>query len=438
MVLLLFNFSPGAGESGKWSAPVVLAQSATASLSGMVIDERDAAIPGAGVTLLNPATGFRRETRSNSEGNFEFHFLQLGEYQATIVKDGFAAVVIENLTLNVNDSRAIRIRLKVGGINDTLIIKADGGFRDTSTVSTVIDRPFIAHLPNNGQNVLPLIALAPGVVPATASSIASGWGYSINGQRPTANYLTVDGVSANIAAGNSLSPGPAMIGALPGLTVFGGLNDLVSIDALQEFRVVTSGSPPEFGRAPGGQISLVTRAGTNEFHGTLFYNFRNDALDANDWFANQSGLQKPQLRQNQFGGVLGGPLLLPRLADGALHLHNSRRLFFFFSYEGMRLRQPQVVNTDLPSLGTRQRAAAGLKPFLDAFPIPNGPEFADIGLAEFAAAYSNPSRLDAISIRLDHTVNDRLQIFGRYNDAPSINDIRSTITPSASERTILN
>ncbi|MBO0800865.1 MAG: TonB-dependent receptor, partial [Blastocatellia bacterium] len=214
--------------------------------------------------------------------------------------------------------------------------------------------------------------------------------------------------------------------------------DLVSIDALQEFKVVTSGSPPEFGRSPGGQISLVTRSGTNEFHGALFHNFRNDALDASDWFANRNGLQKPQLRQNEFGGVLGGPLLLPRLADGALHLHNSRRLFFFFSYEGMRLRQPQVVNTELPSLSTRQRAATGLKPFLDAFPIPNGPELANPGLAEFAAAYSNPSRLDAISIRLDHTVNDSLQIFVRYNDAPSENDTRSTITPSVSERTILN
>jgi hypothetical protein len=438
MVLLAINLSLPAGESSERSSSIILAQSASTSLSGLVIDEKDAIIAGAGVTLLNPSTGFQRETKTNEEGIFTFHFLLPGDYQVTVTREGFGAVIIENLTLNINDPRSIRIRLKVGGINETVVIKADAGLRDTAAVSTVIDRQFVANLPANGQNFLPLIALTPGVVPTASSSIASGWAYSINGQRPTANYLMIDGVSANIAAGNGPSPGPAVIGALPGLTVFGGLNNLVSLGSLQEFKILTSTSSPEFGRTAGGQISIVTRSGTNEFHGMLFDHLRNEALDANDWFANRSGLKKPPLRQNDFGGTLGGPLLLPRFDDGTPRLYNSRRLFFFFSYEGMRVRQPQVAVTEVPSLSMRRKAAEQIRPYLDAFPIPNGPEDPNTGLAKFTASYSTPSVLDATSIRIDHTVNDRLLVFGRYNDAPSENVTRWARTPSVLDRTILN
>ncbi len=437
LVLLIVSFGLAAGESSERPSSVVLAQ-ATTSLSGLVIDEKDAIIAGAGVTLLNPATGFQRETKTHEEGIFTFHFLLPGDYQVTVTREGFGAVIIENLTLNVNDPRSIRIRLKVGGINETVVIKADAGLRDTAAVSTVIDQHFVANLPVNGQNFLQLLALTPGTVPIASSSIASGWAYSINGQRPTANYLMIDGVSANIAAGNTLSPGPAMIGALPGLTVFGGFNNLVSLGSLQEFKILTSAGSSEFGRAAGGQISIVTRSGTNEFHGMLFDHLRNEALDANDWFANRSGLEKPPLRQNDFGAVLGGPLLLPRFKNGTPHLYNSRRIFFFFSYEGMRIRQPQVAVTEVPSLSVRRKAAAPIRPYLDAFPIPNGPEDPNTGLAKFTASYSTPSVLDATSIRIDHTINNRLLVFGRYNHAPSENVTRWTRTPSVLDRTTLN
>jgi Carboxypeptidase regulatory-like domain len=438
LVLLIVIVGLPAGESSGRSHSIMLAQSAATSLSGLVIDEKDAVIAGAGVTLLNPATGFQRETKTNEEGIFTFHFLPPGDYQATVTREGFGAVIIENLTLNVNDPRSIRIRLKVGGINETVVIKADAGLRDTAAVSTVIDQHFVANLPVNGQNILQLIALTPGAVPTASSSTGSGWAYSINGQRPTANYLMIDGVSANIAAGNALSPGPAVIGALPGLTVFGGFNNLVSLGSLQEFKILTSAGSPEFGRTAGGQISIVTRSGTNEFHGMLFDHLRNEALDANDWFANRSGLKKPPLRQNNFGGVLGGPLLLPRFDDGAPHFYNSRRIFFFFSYEGMRVRQPQIAVTEVPSLSVRRMAAAQIRPYLDAFPIPNGPEDPNTGLAKFTASYSTPSVLDAASIRIDHTVNDRLLVFGRYNHAPSKNVTRWSRTPSVLDRSALN
>jgi hypothetical protein len=149
------------------------------------------------------------------------------------------------------------------------------------------------------------------------------------------------GANVGIAAGTFLEQTGA--GTTPPVSALGGTNSLVSVDAVQEFRVQTSSYAPEFGRTPGGQISIITRSGTNEFHGTAFEYFRNEALDANDWFANAKKLGKPPLRQNDFGGVFGGPIL-------------RNRTFFFFSYEGLRLRLPQVALTKVrPASGARRR-----------------------------------------------------------------------------------
>src|SRR5262249_7489386 len=142
---------------------------------------------------------------------------------------------------------------------------------------------------------------------------------------------------------------PAMMqtasGALPALSAAGGTNSLVSVDAMQEFRIQTSSFAPEFGRTPGGQVSIVTRSGTNAFHGTLFEYFRHNALDAKDWFVNANGLAKPEERQNDFGGVLGGPMI-------------RDKTFLFFSYEGQRLRQPSSLQTAVPDNESRQLAPA--------------------------------------------------------------------------------
>jgi hypothetical protein len=167
--------------------------------------------------------------------------------------------------------------------------------------------------------------------------------FSVNGQRADANYFTVDGVSANFGV---TGYGPLVQtagGALPALSALGGTNSLVSVDAMQEFRIQTSSFAPEFGRTPGGQISIVTRSGTNRFHGTLFEYFRNNVLDANDWFVNYDHLPKPEERQNDFGGVFGGPII-------------KDKTFFFFSYEGLRLRQPSTQETVVPD---SRIAAAG-------------------------------------------------------------------------------
>ena len=184
----------------------------------------------------------------------------------------------------------------------------------------------------------------------------------------------------------------------------------MSLDALEEFRIQTSTFAPEYGRTPGAQISVVTKSGTNTFHGTAFEYFRNDKLDANDWFANRGALARPELRQNDFGGVLGGPI-------------KKDKLFFFGSYEGLRVRQPHVANGIVPSLASLQNAPAVLQPLLSAFPKPNGPDLGN-GAAAFTASYSDPSTLDSYGIRVDYLPWQRVTIFGRYSDAPSSLDQR--------------
>jgi hypothetical protein len=247
------------------------------------------------------------------------------------------------------------------------------------------------------------------VVLAPATQYEGGQ-FSVNGQHPDANYFTVDGVGANLGtSASNLSQGGA--GQLPVTSAFGGTSNLVSLDALEEFRILTSTFAPEYGRTPGAQISIVTKSGTNMFHGTAFDYFRNDKLDANDWFANRSALARPELRQNDFGGVVGGPI-------------KKDKLFFFGSYEGLRVRQPQVADTFVPSLASRQNAPAAVQPLLNAYPLPNGPDLGN-GTAGFSASYSNPSTLDSSGIRVDYLPWQRVTIFGRYSDAPSSLDQRA-------------
>src|SRR5262249_45474316 len=156
--------------------------------------------------------------------------------------------------------------------------------------------------------------------------------FSVNGQRADANYFTVDGVSANFGVTGYFPLVQAGGGSLPALSVSGGTNSLVSVDAMQELRLQTSSFAPEFGRPPGGQIAIVTRSGTNGLHGSASEYFRSGALDATDWFANANHLDKPDERQHDFGGVLGGPIA-------------RDRTFFFASYEGLRLHQPGTAQS---------------------------------------------------------------------------------------------
>ncbi|MEN3329119.1 MAG: Ca-activated chloride channel, partial [Acidobacteriota bacterium] len=256
----------------------------------------------------------------------------------------------------------------------------------------------VSQLPLQGRSFTGLLTLTPGVVTAPNNTNAF-----VNGQLPTSNIYKVDGVSANFgSAAGSDSPAVYASGNMPALTASGGGNGMATFDAISEFNIQSSAVPAEQGRVAGAQVNVVTKGGTNEFHGSLFHFFGNDALDANDWFANSRGLKQPAKRLNSFGGTLGGPI-------------KKDQTFFFASYEGMRLRQPMVGITDVPSLDSR---AGALRSFLDVFPVANGASRPD-GFAEFAASFANPAQHDAGSIRVDSNLNSKTMVSGRYHFADS-------------------
>ena len=384
----------------------VVAQSPNGTINGLVLDPSGRAIVGAEITIVNDATRVQYSGKTNSEGIYVVTNLPPGPYRLQVSKVGFKTLVKPDIVLNVQDALGINFTLPIGAASETVTVTGGVPLLNTESgaVSTVVDREFVENIPLNGRSFQTLIALTPGVVLTPASYGEQGQ-FSVNGQRADANYFTVDGVSANIgiAAGSGLTQGAG--GALPGLSALGGTSSLVSVDAMQEFRIQTSSFAPEFGRTPGGQVSIVTRSGTNGFHGTLFDYFRNDVLDANDWFSNHNGLAKPKERQNDFGGVFAGPII-------------RDRTFFFFSYEGLRLRQPQSQETVVPDSASRQLAPIAIQPYLNAFPVQNGPELGS-NFAQFNASYANPSTLDAYSIRVDQVINTKLTLFGRYSYSPS-------------------
>jgi hypothetical protein len=389
---------------------ISITQTETATISGRVTDQQGHLVEGAEVVITNVDTNSSARQASSTDGLYIFSEVKPGRYRINVTKGGFQTINLTNVVLNVQDSISQNFRLQVGSVSQSITVLADEARVNTESavVSTLVDRQFAENLPMNGRSFQTLIQLTPGVVVVPAGTSDNGQ-FSINGQRAASNYWTVDGVSANIGAGSgSTGQGQGFGGALPGLSAQGGTNSLVSIDALQEFRIQTSTYAPEFGRTPGGQISIVTRSGTNQFHGSTFDYFRNDVLDANGWFngyTNVPPLPKAEERQNDFGGAFSGPIL-------------RNRTFFFFSYEGLRLRLPQTALSTVPDISARQAAISATQPLLNAFPIPNGTDFGN-GIAQFNASYSNASTLNATSLRIDHIVTDKVRLFGRYNYSPS-------------------
>lgn len=379
----------------------------TAEISGLISDPSGLPVPKATVSVLSRETGAARRLISNQQGLYSIPALPPGAYDLTIEAGGFKSIHQSGIVLEVDQRASLDFTLSIGNRSETLTVEGSASLLNASdaSVSTVIGNRFVENLPLNGRSFSSLIELAPGVVLTQANQYDQGQ-FSVNGQRPDANYFIVDGVSANVGVGSGNSnTAQGSAGQLPATSVFGGTSNLVPLDALEEFRVQTSTFAPEYGRTPGAQISVVTKSGTNTFHGTVFEYFRNDKLDANDWFANANGLARPELRQNDFGGALGGPV-------------RKDKLFFFGAYEGLRVRQPHVANTYEPDAASRQSAAPAVQPLLNAFPVPNGPKLGN-GTAAFSASYSDPSSLDSGSARLDYLLSSRVTIFGRYSDAPS-------------------
>jgi hypothetical protein len=396
--------------------PSAAAQLSTATLAGTVVDSTAAVLPGAELTLVLVDTSVQRRVTSTPDGSFVFTALSPGRYRLRTSLSGFSSTQIDDLVLTVGDRISVRVELAPAARGETVTVSGQAHRLSTApALSTVIDRHLIENMPLNGRSLQSLFELTAGAVITPARSTSEGGQFSVNGQRTNANYFTLDGVSANagMSSGDLINgyPGQSGSGQLPSMTALGGTNGLVSVDALQEFRIHTSGYAPEFGRTPGGQVSLVTRSGSNAFTGSAFEYYRNEVLDANSWFLNRAGIPKPELSQHNAGGVLGGPVL-------------RSRSFFFFSYEGLRLLQPKAFSGVMPTVAARQAAAPGLRVFLDALPLPNGPDRGN-GSAEYTAGYSDESRFDATSIRSDNAINPRLNVFARVSYTPSYASVRS-------------
>lgn len=409
------------------------AQTDTAALSGRITDPSGAVIARAEVAVTNAATGITVKTVTNDAGVYNLSALPPGAYTLSVRAQGFQQVKQEGLELHVQDRISRDFALPVGSSEQTVTVEADANQVNTESaaVGTVVSRDFIANLPLNGRSFQSLITLTPGVVVTPVTSASPGQ-FSMNGQRPDSNYFTVDGVSANVSVG-------AGAGALAGAngsgvqpSAAGGFNNLVSLDAMQEFKVQTSTFAPEFGRTPGGQVSIITRSGTNAFHGDAFEYLRNSVLDANDWFLNglypKPGIPvHPPERQNDFGGVLGGRIV-------------KNKLFFFGSYEGVRLTQPTPLLKLVPSLCARGEgpcpagttpAVAAVQPLLDAYPLPTtggcgsalAPS-ADPLLSPFCQGFAAIITMNSYSIRSDYYINSKANVFFRFVSSPSTSTTR--------------
>ena len=292
----------------------------SAYVAGRIFDPSGAAVPEAAITVVDQETGFRRLTRSGADGAYVVSSLEPGLYKVTVRKEGFVGMVRFDVKVGVLAAAHADFTLTVGAVQETITVEGTAPLvgQEESSIGVRVYREDIQRLPLNGRGILGLLELSPGtnVTPATRGEAGQ---FTANGQRPNANYFTVDGASANTGVTAGGLPAQATGGVLPAMSAFGSLDSLLPVEAVDEFRVQTANSVSEPGRLPGASISLTSRSGSNEFHGSAVYRVRHEALAANDWFANASGESRGPLRLHDVAPSLGGPI-------------RRDRTFFFASY----------------------------------------------------------------------------------------------------------
>ncbi len=402
------------------------AQTTNATLSGTVTDPSGKVVPGVTITALDTDTGISTTSRTNNEGIYTISALEYGRYRVVVAQGGFKQIELTDLTLEVAASVTRNFQLELGTGSQTVTVEGNALNINTTdgSVSTVINRDFVDQIPLNGRTLQNLLPLSPGISSDQVSSGNVGYsGFTVNGNRDTGSTnWTVDGVSANFGATLNGSSPDTLAGSL---TVLGTTQSLISLDALQEFRVSTSSYGVEYGVAPGAQIQLQSRAGTNYIHGSAYDYVRNTIFDSNDWFTRQAGDPKAPEQQNDFGGTLGGPIYIPHLYDG------RDKAFFFLSFEDLHLLQPEpLTQQPVPTAAGITAAAAPLQPYLKAFPSPSpnqaGYETEDYGAPDpiptwslWNASFSLPSFFKAWSVRGDYALTKSTNLFVHVNYTPS-------------------
>jgi outer membrane receptor protein involved in Fe transport len=308
------------------------AQVNTASLTGLVTDSTGAVVANASVTAKNKATNVENSATTDSSGYYTFASLPVGAYTITVELQGFKKAVHENVNLEVGQKARIDTVLEVGVVTESVLVASDRPLLTTQEATTggVIENRMVAELPLSGRNWDDLIGLVPGVQAdryteeAGSTSAGRTGGVNVHGVRSLQNNFVLDGVDNNSISENVQELTTQV--ARP------------SVDSIQEFKVSTNPYSAENGRSPGALISVTTKGGGNQFHGTGYEFLRNRYFDANNFFNNRAGRQKPEHIQNQFGGNIGGPIV-------------KNRAFFFFNYEGTRIRKgvTRLGNVPLPN-----------------------------------------------------------------------------------------
>src|SRR2546425_6762196 len=397
-----------------------------AGISGVIHDSTGAVIPGVTVTVTNPATNFARSAVSNEAGVYNFPSLQPGRYAMRVALPGFRTVTQNDVELQIQQSARIDFTLQVGEVSQTVEVSGTAALiaTENATVGTVIENKRIVEMPLNGRNFLQLTSLSPnvsygfsgaGVADQRQGGSRASQSISVAGQRSEVNHFTLDGVENTDVNFNTYV-------ILP------------SIDALQEFKVQTGIFPAEFGRATT-QINVLTKPGTNQFHGTVFEFLRNDKLDARQ-YAFAGDRPKDPLKWNQYGFTLGGPVLLPKIFKG------TDRLFFMSNFEGFRERRLSRELFSVPSAKMRNGDFSELLPrttiydpttrtpfagnvipqnrfhptsvkLLEFYPAPN----LNAGLGDYNYEATRKRKVDKDQFiqRIDFVESSKSSWFGRYS-----------------------
>ena len=413
-------------------AGVAVAQDVTGSIAGTVKDPSGAVVPNATVTITNTdRNAVIRVVKTDSNGDYVAPLLPIGHYSVSVEASGFKKTTQSNVVLNVNDRLGLNFALEVGGVNENVTVEANSLHVDTQSVTPtgLITGTQVRELSLGTRNYEQLVSLMPGVSMGNLnqlyignvlpSGLAATVSFSINGQRNGSNYWTIDGID-NVDRGSDLT-----------------LSNFPSVDAISEFKVLRSEYDAGFGRAGGGIINVVTKSGTSQFHGDAYEFFRNNVLAANNFFNNAAKVGIPPLRYNDFGYTIGGPVYIPG------HYNTEKnKTFFFFSQEFRRVITYSTFNANIPtgamlggtftdnvcvafdannncttransisSANFNPAAAAYLKDFFSKFPAPNNPVNSVFSLVNPQRNVFN-GRQEII--RIDHTVNSKLSVFGRY------------------------
>jgi hypothetical protein len=367
----------------------------SASLSGRVIDQTGATIPGAEVTAISAETGAVRNGSTSQTGRYEFVALPIGRYEVHVKKSGFAEQVRTGIQLVVGQDAVADLTLHIGEVSQQVKVNGDAQLVSTSTqdISGLVGEREVKALPLNGRSFDLLLTLNPGIVNFSwektggtgVSNSTTGNNFAASGNRPQQNIFLLNGVEFTGAAENNMQPG-------------GSSGNLLGVEAVREFNVLRDNYGAEYGKRPGAQVVIVTQSGSNQWHGSAYEYLRNNALDAKNYFDQGSA---PPFQRNQFGGSIGGPI-------------KKDKTFFFANYEGLIQNLHQTSVAFVPSLASRAAAVPSVQPLLNLWPTPsaNAPDFN--GISEYFSSPLQTIREHFGNARVDHNFSTKDSLSTTY------------------------